>query len=147
MHTLILTADEYDILQQVFDHHFHQREAYMERLVEALLVHSSSIAGIAPQEQRRFIQTNAPEYLFQKRGVALDRELLSEIRRSLSNQRTVALKAGDFYHIANLVVAALVVLAPDIAPLYTKIQELAEQPLGNDEKVVLVLRVDFASLV
>lgn len=147
MHTLILTADEYDLLQQVFDHHFHQREAYMERLVEALLVHSSAIAGIAPHDQRTFIQTNAPEYLFQKRGIALDRELLSEIRRSLSNQRTMAMKARDFYHIANLVVAALAVMAPAITSLYTKIQELADHPIGNDEKVVLVLRVDFADLI
>lgn len=147
MHTLILTAEDYDILQQVFVHHFQQREAYMERLVEALLVHSSAIAGIASQDQRGFIQSNAPEYLFQKRGVALDRELLSDIRRSLSNQRTMAMKARDFFHIANLVVSMLPELSPAIVPLYTKIQEIADQPIGNDQKVVLVLRVDFNDLL
>ncbi len=143
MHTLMITADEYEMLQQVFARHFHQQEAYMERLIDAMLVHSSAVAAIAPDDRRRYVRETAPEYLFQKRGLAADREWLSEIRRSLSNQRTMALTGRDFHHIAALVVSTLAALLPDIAPLYAKIQELVDLPVANHETVVLVLRVDF----
>lgn len=147
MHTLVLTADDYTLLQQVFNEHFQRSERYMERLIEAILIHSSSLPNGSAQEQRAFIQAHSPEYLFHKRGIATDRAFLEEIRHSLGIQRTMAINTADFYHIANLVVASLAALSPALTPLYEKIDKLTSQPISNDEKVVLVLRVGFSEAV
>jgi hypothetical protein len=147
MHTLILTAEDYNALQQVFADHFQRSETYMERLTDALLIHSTALAEIAPQERRRFIQANAPEYLFQKRGMAWDKAFLDEIHHALDVQRTMPIKVNDFYHIANLVVASLSTLTPTINSLYSKICELITHPIDSQDKVVLVLRVGFTELV
>jgi len=144
MHTLILTADDYVILQQVFATHFQKTERYLERLTDALIFYSDSVADIAPSQQRSHIQTTAPEYLFHKRGIAWDKAFLDGIRHTLKVQRTMPITTIDFYHLVNLVVAALPTLAPKITPLYCKIADLASQPIGNDEKIVLVLRVGFS---
>lgn len=147
MRTLILTAEEYTLLQQVFVEHFQRTEQYLERLTDAIVRLSTAMLDVAPHERRNYVQKNAPEYLFQKRGMAGDKALLEEIRQSLRVQRTIPIPAVDFYHVLILVVGALTRFAPALETLHTKMEEILAQPLAHDEKVVLVLRVDFTTSV
>lgn len=141
--TIILSDNDYIALQAVFQEHFSQTAAYMERLTDALLsfVKPYPATDAQHQEGRRIIQTQSADYLFHKNGVARDHGLLERIQQELAAHGSITLSTDNFFRIAILVVGTLPSLSRQALPLHQKINALIERPIQITEPVLLCLQL------
>lgn len=135
---LVLTQTEYLWLQQVFADHFVRRERYLECLTDALLAVAEPPSS-SDHPERHMIQLTAPDYLFQKRGLARDQVLSQTIHESLTFRRVVTLSPSEFCHLLILVVEAFCHSQSKVYRLSQKMDAILERALSLQNPVALRL--------